>query len=260
MLRSSEYFSTILCFLILILRSSSGKILISGTREWGTLCNLNTTEFQPGNIDHQNTLLSLFPRLRNLKTIATKPVHKPCCFPRTWEASFIVHTRRIGRAPKSNRCIYRILRNPSNFSDFQALIIIGQNVYSNSMCDDWKGPSIQTCPRDEKICLQVPFIGEPRCISAENGFNYVPMNENSQKEMWFTDSRIPSGGINRHIYIFSRKYEICKLEQYEVLTGQYVDSRTNCRMMFLMDEVFIPTPGSFNINFNYSITDGLFRC
>nr|CDS27271.1 conserved hypothetical protein [Hymenolepis microstoma] len=186
--------------------------------------------------------------------------HEPCCFPRTWEASFIVHTRRIGRAPKSNRCIYRIRRNPTNSSDFEALMVIGQNVYSNRICHDWKGPSIQTCPRDVKICLQVPFVGEPRCISEENGFNYVPTNEHPQKEMWFTDSRIPSGGINRHVYIFSRKYKICRLEQYEVLTGQYVDSRANCRIMFLMDEVFIPTNGSFNVNFNYSITDGLFRC
>lgn len=258
MSRSRGCFLITLCIPILIAQSG-GKVITSGTSEWGTLCKLNHTYFQPERVGQQSKIPSLFPSLRNLETW-NKPLYNPCCFPRTWEASFIVHTRRIGKAPRSDRCLYRMRRKPFNSSAVEAVMAVGQMVLSTTFCKDWNGTSIRTCPSDEKYCLNRPFLGEPRCISEENGFHYVPREEGSQQEVWFTDARIPTGGVRRHVYVISRKYEICRLERYQILIGQYVDSKTNCRMMFLMEQVFIPTPGSFVVDFKYDITDGMFRC
>ncbi|KAM7537029.1 hypothetical protein Aperf_G00000065887 [Anoplocephala perfoliata] len=258
MSRSYECF-LITLFITTLPTQSNGKIITSGTSEWGTLCNLNGTYFQFERVDQENEMPSLYPSLRNMET-RNKSRHSPCCFPRKWEASFIVHTRRIGKTPRSDRCLYRISRKTSNTSIVDAVMAIGQMVLSTSFCGDWSGTSIRTCSSDEKYCLYKPFLGEPRCISEENGFSYVSGEESSKHEVWFTDARIPTGGVRRQVYIFRRKYEICRLERYEILIGQYVDSKTNCRMMFLMDQIFIPTPKSFAINFDHDITDGMFRC
>ena len=252
------YFTITIYALISIINVSS-KIITSGSSEWGTLCKLNATEFQPENVGLESRLISLFPGLRSLDDWQ-KPSHKPCCFTRTWESEFVVQTRRIGRRPRSDRCLYRIRRNSTNVPTLEAIMVIGQTVLSNSLCDDWRGPHLKVCPKDEKECLHKPYLGEPRCISEENGFHYIQNGEGMNKEMWFTDARIPTGGVKRHIYTFSRKYEVCRLESYQLLIGQYVDSKSNCRMMFLMDQLFIPSPGTFNVNFNHSLLDDILQC
>ena len=250
-------FIAVYAFVLII--NVNAKVITSGSSEWGTLCKLNSSEYQPENIGNQNQLMPLFPGLRTLDNWH-KSVHKPCCFPRAWESEFIVHTRRIGRRRRSDRCLYRIRRNNTNSPIIEAIMVIGQTVLSNSLCEDWRGPHLKVCPKDEKECLQKPHLGEPRCISEENGFHYVHNEKAPNKEMWFTDARIPTGGVKRHIYTFSRKYEVCRLEGYQVLVGQYVDSKSSCRMMFLMDQLFIPSPGTFNVNFNRSLLDDILQC
>ncbi|VDD76973.1 unnamed protein product [Mesocestoides corti] len=235
------------------------KVVTTEPNQWGALCKLNASDFEPESVGQKDQLVSMFLKLGNLATWYAPP-NKPCCFPQTWESEFIVHTRRIGRRPRSDRCLYRIRRNQTSPPTIESIMIIGQTVLSNILCDEWKGRRFDVCPKDEKECLHLPYLGEPRCISEANGFHHIPSPEMSQKELWFTDARIPTGGVRRHVYTFTRKYDICRLERYQILTGQYVDSKSNCRMMFLMDQLFIPSPGSFSAEFRHSIFDDIFRC
>lgn len=254
MLRPATY----LLLVLRLLHGVSSIVITSGGSEWGSLCKLNTSDFAPENLDNNNRLLSLFPGLRGLDTWAN-PSLKPCCFPRSWESEFTVHTRRIGRRPRADTGLYRIQRNDT--SSPEIVVVMGKTVLATSLCKDWKGGRrLQVCKENMEECLRLPYLGEPRCISPANGFHFIQRPNLSSREMWFTDTRLPTGGMKRHIYTFSRKYDICKLESYQILTGQYVDSKRSCRIMFLMDEVFTPIPGTFRVEFEKNATANMFRC
>ncbi|KAL7065220.1 hypothetical protein AAHC03_05588 [Spirometra sp. Aus1] len=240
----------------------------NGPTEWGMLCNLNTAELDPENMetqrDSKDGVPLLYASLSGLiKSAAKNPPNgsvyaKPCCFPETWESGFIVHTRRIGRRSRGDLSHFRILRRPE-LNSMEAVMVIGQSVLATSLCANYTGDRLETCPTDTAACLEVPHLGEPRCISEATGFHYMPRGDRTQ-EVWFTDSRIPTGGIRRHIYTFDRRYGLCQLKTYQLLTGQYIDSKRSCRMMFLEDRLFLPMGGSFKIDFQHALDKDLFNC
>ncbi|VDL90112.1 unnamed protein product [Schistocephalus solidus] len=244
------------------------KRFVNGPTEWGTLCNLNASEFDPENMESQseskNSMPLLYASLAGMLTSATKnPINgslytKPCCFPETWESGFIVHTRRIGRRSRGDLSHFRIIRRPE-LNSTEAVMVIGQSVMATSLCPNYVGGRLKICPSDRAACLELPHLGEPRCISEATGFHYMPRGDRT-REVWFTDSRISTGGIHRHIYTFDRRYGLCQLKTYQILTGQYVDAKRSCRMMFLEDQLLVPITGSFKIDFKHALDKDLFNC
>ncbi|VDN09566.1 unnamed protein product [Dibothriocephalus latus] len=239
----------------------------NGPTEWGMLCNLNASEFDPGNVEYQSEIKNNVPLLYGslaqlFKSAGEPPTNKsvytkPCCFSEKWESGFIVHTRRIGRRTRGDLGHFRILRRPEG--NPEAVLVIGQSVQATSLCPGYAGARLKTCPTDRASCLEIPHLGEPRCISEATGFQYMPRSDRTQ-EVWFTDSRISTGGIHRHIYTFDRRYGLCQLRTYQILTGQYVDAKRSCRMLFLEDRLIIPITGSFKINFTHALDQDLFNC
>lgn len=258
-----EFFTQLVFFVTFFCQNVNCARFTDGDVEWGTLCKLNTSVFEPENLLSQRLsfMSSRYPSLYHglhEKNPSADKAPTPCCFPETWESNFVVYTRRIGWKSRGDLSHFRIRRIGDQV---ESVMVVGQTVLSTLLCDNKNNntSTLKVCPNDKKECLLTPFLGEPRCVSNATGFHLIPQ-KNAQNEIWFTDSRIPSGGIKRHIYSFKRQYGLCRLQTYQLLTGQYVDARRNCRLMFLRDQLFVPMTGSFAVNFTYPLDDNLFQC
>lgn len=192
---------------------------------------------------------------------------RPCCLPDTWKSQFIVQTLRIGSPRyRVDHGAFRMRRN-----DFgavrDALLVVGKTVSSPEFCDLEVTSNLTEilCPKDRIRCLKAPFLGEPRCLTANNGYQLQRSEQTKTPgkiiQTWFIDKQsMFSGLVERHLYHVIRMYGFCKLQRYEIQWGFYVSPWKTCRLFERKEQTYRPVGGTFKLKFQHSLTDGLLFC